>query len=72
MRGALRKEVRLSYIRPTVSCIVLRTVIFASHSYIACGSLTGEYNITKAGGLLYHFPKGKYHSGQSPEYHFCP
>ena len=25
MRGALRKEVRLSYIRPTASCIVLRT-----------------------------------------------
>ncbi|MEF2770226.1 MAG: hypothetical protein U0N38_10115, partial [Acutalibacteraceae bacterium] len=45
---------------------------YASHSYIACGSLIGEYNITKAGRLSFHFPKGKYHFGQSPEYHFCP
>jgi len=34
------------------------------HSYIACGSLTGEYNITKTGRLSFRFPKGKYH--------FCP
>jgi len=34
------------------------------HSYIACGSLTGKYNVTKTGRLSYPFPKGKYH--------FCP
>lgn len=34
----------------------IRQVIFAY------GSFGDEYNITKADRLLYHFPKGKYHS----------
>ena len=72
IRGVLPCEVRLSYIRLRRVVLFFEQWYYASHSYIACGSLPDEYNITEADRLSYHFPKGKYHSEQSSEYHFCP
>ncbi len=53
-RDALRKEVRLSYIRLTVSAIAWQ-LYYAMHSDIVLRTVLGEYNITETVSVQYHF-----------------